>query len=80
MITINVTQEDIDAGLPIKCIQCPIALAAKRVFGHEVSVAATYIHDIKSGYYDLPRAAVDFVAAFDKGRTVTPFSFEVQLS
>lgn len=81
---INVTQADIDAGVKQECFRCPIALAARRVFDHDVSVDDEYIihyasTEVKADFYALPDEARQFVQHFDHGDPVTPFSFEVSL-
>ena len=83
---ISVTQEDIDLGKAMLCNECPIALAAKRVFPEATGIRV-YNHAIivKQGTaydkYLLPTRASTFIHNFDLGgrHAVGPFEFETDL-
>jgi hypothetical protein len=78
---IEVTQEDIDNGLKGKCDSCAVALAAKRAFGNRIILVDGEQMDVidngKWDVLDLPDSAVAFIEAFDTGKPVKPFSFEL---
>lgn len=78
MITVHVTQADIDAGVPSNSCGCPVALAVQRVCKPRVRVA-TGSMTVGQAFFVLPDVAFRFVADFDAGRPVAPFTFEVQL-
>ncbi len=83
---IEVTQEDIDNGNRGACCTCPIALASKRtaeaVAGFPLSVQAgsgcVRFYRVGSVLRSTPTIAGDFMYAFDHGRKVRPFSFELR--
>lgn len=92
MITINVTQEDIDNGTRKKCVICPVARALDKAFG--LTVPPTPIADrtcfiLDSYHIDLfdkqdfliriptPPEAKAFIKAFDTKQPVKPFSFQI---
>lgn len=78
MKTINVTQDDIDAGIRRSHICCPIALACKREFKDNFEEVNTFQIIFKSGSsINLPQLAFNFVHSFDTGLDVVPFSFEI---
>ena len=81
---IEVTQKDIDLGVPEDTCNCPVARAAKRVLGArrypflEVSDERIYLH---SGWWEgkpLPEDARQFIRDFDRGWTVEPFTFSLE--
>jgi hypothetical protein len=80
---IEVTQEDIDNGTKGRCRLCPIALAVRRATGSpDAWVDDTHIMWGASwGAWDgvamTPRSAWSFMASFDSGQDVQPFSFEL---
>ena len=80
LVTVDVTQADIDAGVKRKCDQCPIARAVRRVVGadKEVTVNPVSIY-IDGGYWRTPLEASNFISDFDNGHPVVPFSFEVNV-
>jgi hypothetical protein len=90
-MTINVTQQDIDAGKPGDNCKCPIALAFIRAFGwvpdddHLIDVFYTTAHVLDghprqvSGVWELPGEATLFIRTFDHPddrENVQPFTFE----
>lgn len=78
IITINVTQDDIDRGERESCLACPIALACKRAGIVRPEVSSYEIIDEFRNEYKLPMEARLFVHRFDAGGAlyrVFPFSF-----
>ena len=78
---IVVTQNDIEQGIRLKACACPVALAIKRRTSRECEVAGRYMvfrYDLNTEY-DLPESVGKFVTAFDMGKPVKPFSFELSL-
>jgi hypothetical protein len=72
-MTIVVTQHDIDNGIRPSTCFCPIALAVKRAINDTCTVGRSYI--LYKGIRALPLEAVEFIALFDSGQVVKPFSF-----
>jgi hypothetical protein len=78
-VIINVTQEDIDKGIPKECGKCPVALAIKRAGNFEfVSVDGCEIY-IDGSDFACPNEVDFFIRDFDTGgpSAVFPFSFEL---
>jgi hypothetical protein len=82
---VNVTQNHIDRGKRCNSERCPVALSILEVLP-EVSYVAVderiYVELSDSGDYikaDTPDEVCSFARAFDKGKLVKPFSFEVEL-
>ncbi len=79
-VMIEVTDEDIAKGDTMSCMTCPIALAAARVFGGEVSVTFSHIvawtPDVSAF---TPRAAKQFISDFDCRRPVSPITFTIEV-
>lgn len=78
-MTITVSQDDIEQGQPLKGLSCPIALAIKRATGLEyvgVGVRQYWYKDLAGGV--LPPEVTEFVKAFDSGKPVEPFTFELE--
>lgn len=86
LLTVDVTQADIDAGTPKAKCGCPIALALDRA-GHAASIiiddqqpSVGCVNVFISGLWaDLPDEASCFVDRFDAGRSVQPFTFTLDL-
>jgi hypothetical protein len=87
-VRINVTQRDIERGSLGLSTSCPIARAIKRTrWGRSkltVSVGRSTVRAISLGAwgasaYTLPGDAQDFVAVFDRGYPVEPFSFTLEV-
>ena len=90
-VLIEVTQEDIDHGVPGDPCGCPIALAISRATGHYVVVGTLGYDDYRvcfdegslDGYLDvLPERAKAFASMFDAddhSLPVEPISFEIDL-
>lgn len=74
---IEVTEEDIRVGVLGSSHDCPIAQAFRRCGYHDVVVDEVFAH-FPDRYLVLPDEAVAFIAAFDSGLSVAPFSFELE--
>lgn len=77
---ISVTKADIAKGEPGDCMSCPVALALKRK-ASKVTVGST-VADFKwkgRKYLEvrLPLEAIEFIAKFDCGASVKPFTFNI---
>ena len=83
-VDIIVTQADIDQGEQCQAGTCPIALAAERTTGLNVSVgiATLTLFDGNTMIdYTLPDEAVEFINKFDSHEglnTVEPFTFTAE--
>ncbi|MCI0537687.1 MAG: hypothetical protein L0Z50_20935 [Verrucomicrobiales bacterium] len=84
---IEVTQNDIDKGCEKDCLKCPVALAINRVLRkpYVCYVDIPLIRIRKGRSLDFvceiltPEVAIDFIRAFDPGRDVSPFSFDLSI-
>ena len=79
-LKITVTRKDIDNGISCNGFFCPIALAFKRAAGEKVFIDDTTYDMLgkkKTYGLKLPKPAQRFIRAFDAGRKVEPFEFEV---
>lgn len=82
MITVNVTQAHIDAGVRSTSDRCPIALALLEAQGGgfasvglgECALAPAGSPGITTRY-QLPAAAMHFIRRFDTGAAVEPLTF-----
>ncbi len=81
---IEVTTEDIAKGVREDCHGCPIALACKRLGVRDVAVEReAVVYRNYEGEWDeasMPEVGEAFIEAFDAGRDVEPFSFELDIS
>ena len=79
--TINVTEDDIKNGKPKESMHCPVAIACHRAApDHNFSILHDEIEVDESGVIaECPWSVFDFVEAFDSGRKVQPFTFELEL-
>ncbi len=84
-VTINVTQEDINGGIPKSCLYCPIAIAVKKKLKSEficsVGISLS-IRDKETGKYlyqtDMFNHETSlFVKNFDVEYPVKPFNFKI---
>lgn len=82
-LTIDVTQADIDAGKRCSLTKCPVALAARRAVPQAecvtVSTAIQFwppVQEYQKAYL-MPREVANFIALFDDGKTVQPFTFTI---
>jgi hypothetical protein len=84
IITVDVTQEDIDNGERVHCSKCPIALAVHRLFPDAAGVSVA--HDIalfNDGlkpfqHFLITEEAREFIRRFDHKMEVEPFSFKAE--
>jgi len=78
--TIKVTAEDIASGTRNNGGSCPIALALRRYLPSvPLSVGSMFIlYGVDETQVPLPKSAQRFIGSFDKGLTVSPFSFRLQ--
>lgn len=82
---IAITQDDIDYGKKKACFECPVSMGMSRHFKREVRVDAARFEVYNERGSDmfangkLPQSAIAFIAAFDAGEKVEPFSFEVTI-
>lgn len=79
IVTINVTQEDIDHGEKGNCSRCPVALAASRVLYHPTiwpcGIWFGRPCSMNRCSVPTPPEVTKFVSDFDSDRPVEPFSF-----
>lgn len=84
-MTIHVTQDDIDNGVACNTGLCPIAHAIRRAvpgsywYVGSVEVFHRDLNGCRCDEMDLPVPACEFISAFDEGRPVNPFSFELEI-
>lgn len=83
-VRINVTQRDIDRGIPFSSWSCPVALAIRRhsqladyFVGRNYFVKGECIIDDMA--IPLPEVTIRFVSDFDAGRPVKPIRFTLEL-
>lgn len=89
MTTIHVSQADIDRGISMSCGKCPIALAINRVIAPQFKARAAHVIEIVSlrifgdciiqAACHHTRETGLFMGAFDNGRAVSPFSFDLDI-
>ena len=82
-LTVQVTQDDIEAGIAGKSSKCPIALAFNRVFAIDDALVDNYSFESETMlgmYFNLPVACNRFISAFDMEESVKPFSFTLNAS
>ena len=74
---IEVTQEDIDKKGKLGGA-CPVALAAKRVFGERFKWVPMYSIELKDKVLSLPEEAFLWIRNYDCGDEMKPITFEVE--
>lgn len=82
-VLIEVKQCNIDKGIQLDDMLCPIALAINRkrpsldvqVFGKSIDIFDTTDEACCRKSIPLPKKAQKFIESFDDGRPVKPFSF-----
>jgi hypothetical protein len=88
ILSINVTQEDIERGQRHECDLCPIALALLRAIpGANVEVVPSKVWILPAGKREpfgwelarLPDEAQSFMTKFDLGWAVEPFTFDLEV-
>jgi hypothetical protein len=79
-VRIEVTQAHIDKGERTSAFSCPIALALKDHGVPKPAVTYTYFYksDESEEQIYLPGKVCNFISAFDKGKPVEPFTFELE--
>ena len=75
-ILIKVTIEDIKNGIRDSLDECPVSLAITRNLGYSIDLRDIFhIHDFRGPFPPV----VDWIAEFDLGNRVEPFSFVLEL-
>lgn len=76
---IDVTGDDIQNGHRAGCYDCPVALAIERATGEEAHVfgSTVMLNGDSRRTYRLPNVALARIDAYDGGRSMEPFSFEL---
>lgn len=78
LVKVEVTAEDIQRGKRKLCRECPVARALTRAAGKQVEVGNSHYRDEAAQWHrPLPEVAKHFIAAFDYGGSVAPFTFDV---
>lgn len=75
--TVRVSQQDIADGIRGDVDRCPVAIAARRVFGEPIGVTATLLEGFSTPELTLPAEARAFVRNFEHSLPVSPFTFTV---
>lgn len=83
-VRINVTQGDVEAGLPNNAAYCPVARAVNRKLkeGYRSKISHScgiYQNGVCEEVFDLPKKAYDWWNAFDAGEDVCSFTFTLKL-
>lgn len=89
IIKVTVTAEDIANGCRYKARRCPTARALERALGERVSVGPVLLADGEvwravlldrpGAFVVLPNVCVVQINAFDDGRLMSPFEFEIEV-
>lgn len=91
VIHIVVTEADIEHGVRLSPLSCPISRAVKRATRKELAketvalISATYCYILEAPQWDtekhftLPNEAIDFITRFDAKSNVEPFEFDILL-
>lgn len=85
-IRVEVTQDDIDKGVPGRMSLCPIARAIKRLGYEDVVVLSSLIQFSKTADHPykvvpgglIPPRVKRFITRFDDNETVKPFVFHIK--
>lgn len=81
LLTIVISQKDIESGIRMHRCECPIALAIKRHLDWRTNVAVATsrvtfeISPYRGDKINLPEEAKEFIRHFDDGKNVNPFYF-----
>lgn len=81
-LRVEVTAEDIADGRREHCERCPVARAMRRAIGRVVWVGGAGQWGIGNRSPQpkrLPLRVTDFITAFDTGRPVSPFTFNLDV-
>ena len=79
-LTVGVTAEHIEQGIPTDPDHCPVALALEELNLCVLFVQPDEVHFVHRGTHhvsDLPLAAAEFIRNYDANIPVQPFSFEL---
>lgn len=79
IITVNVTQENIDCGKPGAPARCAIGLAISSLGFDDFGVLGTAIR-INRKNYVVPERVSKFICDFDEQLAVTPMSFPIDVN
>ena len=78
-VTAHVTAVDIRRGVRRNCLRCPVANAARRMFGAVFVGVRRRELTVDTGFAvftaHLPPAAEEAIAGYDDGRPMAPFDF-----
>jgi hypothetical protein len=77
-MNIQVTEDDIEQGVPFDPCRCPVALAIKRATRRRHIIVGESALEIGRLRYHTPHELRRFIEGFDLGRTVSPFSFDIK--
>lgn len=77
MVTVEVTAEDIAKGKPMECLNCPVALACMRAGLDDIAVCDSSLDS--DGSIRTPDVVAEFIHAFDNGKPVHPFTFNLEI-
>lgn len=80
LITVKVTQEHIDRGIPADCESCPVALALRDASPGPWSVGA-YNADymLSERRIRLPLTVTEWIYRFDGGYGGSPITFQLEV-
>lgn len=80
MKRVNVTQKDIDVGVPNSAMFCPIAYAVKRACKTDICAVSPYQIDTRIRLFRTPVVAQAFIKEFDLNGAakVKPFVFYME--
>lgn len=83
-LTISVTRNDIENGMPRSARSCPIALATKRKITDYFTVSQAGLRFNKDYIIPIPERAQDFIANYDSHNFVVtlsakPFKFKLEV-
>jgi len=88
-LTINITQNNVDNGMPESCGGCPLALALTDYFGPESDSTVSYMAIVRVGKkygaesmltMDYGDAGASFIARFDEEGIANPCSITFTFS
>lgn len=84
VVTISVTQENIDEGERNVCSDCPVALAIMAAVPGALGVTVRFetatvsLDGHRRLLLSLPREATEFIESYDDGADVSPFTFTAE--
>lgn len=86
MLTVTVTADHIERGMPFLCTACPVAMAIEDALGDRCNYSpSVYPHtlilwaDGGRTVIPTPDPVRAFVESYDDGRSVQPFTFTLPL-